>query len=313
MSHYTVAVIVDKLDENEVAKMLAPYQENNMGNCPREYLAFNSITEEYKKTYEEGTRAMILIDDNKLVSEYDDMFKKEIVEEGHCFPTTTYEVPEKYRKVEIPYKLLYPTFDDFMKEYEGETKDEETNDYGYWENPNRKWDWYEIGGRWNRHLLVKEDIPIEHIGGPSWGNKSSEKKIAPLGYKWVNACRIKDLELEKMTEGKYEKEKRFWELKVEGQEPQNEEEKETLEWDYYKKEYYTERYSSKEEYAKWQSMFATFAMVDGRGWHEKGEMGWWGFDTSTGDSERAFIEKFNAELKNIDNQEKYIVLVDCHI
>lgn len=89
MSHYTVAVIVDKLDENEVAKMLAPYQENNMGDCPREYLAFNSITEEYKKTYEEGTRAMILIDDNKLVSEYDDMFKKEIVEEGHCFPTTT--------------------------------------------------------------------------------------------------------------------------------------------------------------------------------------------------------------------------------
>ena len=54
-------------------------------------------------------------------------------------------------------------------------------------------------------------------------------------------------------------------------------------------------------------------MVDERGWHEKGEMGWWGFDTSTGDSERAFIEKFNAELKNIDNQEKYIVLVDCHI
>lgn len=60
-------------------------------------------------------------------------------------------------------------------------------------------------------------------------------------------------------------------------------------------------------------MFATFAMVDERGWHEKGKMGWWGVDTSTGDSERAFIEKFNSELKNIDNQDKYIVLVDCHI
>ena len=134
MSHYTVAVIVDKLDENEVAKMLAPYQENNMGDCPREYLAFNSITEEYKKTYEEGTRAMILIDDNKLVSEYDDMFKKEIVEEGHCFPTTTYEVPEKYRKVEIPYKLLnlrqavikendlYNEIKDFLKENSNDWK-----------------------------------------------------------------------------------------------------------------------------------------------------------------------------------------------
>ena len=228
-------------------------------------------------------------------------------------PRTEYEIPKEFRKIEIPFKLLYPTFDIFMKEYEEEEKDEQTNDYGYWENPNRKWDWYEIGGRWNRHLLVKEDVDIDDIGRPSWGNTKSEKKVAPLGYKWVNACKIKDLELDKMMEGKYEKEKRFWELKVEEQLPQNEEEKEMLKWDWYKKEYYTERYSSKEEYAKWQSMFATFAMLDEKGWHEKGEMGWWGVDSSTGDSERAFIEKFNNELKNIDNQEKYLVLVACHI
>lgn len=52
MSHYSVAVIVDKLDENEVGKMLAPYRENNEGDCQRKYLAFNSITEEYKLIYE---------------------------------------------------------------------------------------------------------------------------------------------------------------------------------------------------------------------------------------------------------------------
>lgn len=306
MSHYSVAVIVNKLDENEVGEMLAPYQENNMGDCPRKYLAFNSITEEYKLIYEKESKTMVLINDDKLVSEFNDMFKKEIIKEGNWYPTTTYEIPEKYRKVQIPHKLLYPTFDDFMKEDVGETKDEEVDDYGYWENPNSKWDWYDIGGRWNNRLLIKENISIE-------GLAKSKAKPAPIGYKWVNACKIKDLELEKMMEGKYEKAKRFWELKVEGQEPQNEEEKEILEWDDYKKEYYTERYSSKEEYAKWKSMFATFAMVDEKGWHEKGKMGWWGIDTSTGESERDFIKKFNAELKNIENQEKYIVMVDCHI
>lgn len=133
MSHYSVAVIVNKLDENEVRKMLVPYQENNE------------------------------------------------------------------------------------------------------ENPNSKWDWYDIGGRCNNRLLIKENIPIEEVGGLYWGMAKPKAKPAPIGYKWVNACKIKDLEIEKMMEGKYEKEKRFWELKVEGKEPQNEEEKETLEWDYYKK------------------------------------------------------------------------------
>lgn len=96
MSHYSVAVIVNKLDENEVNKMLAPYQENNMEDCPREYLVFNSITEEYKLIYEKESRTMVLINDDKLVSEYDDMFKKE---EGNLCSSITYEVPKKYRKV----------------------------------------------------------------------------------------------------------------------------------------------------------------------------------------------------------------------
>ena len=67
MSHYSVAVIVNKLDENEVDKMLAPYREDNE------------------------------------------------------------------------------------------------------ENPNSKWDWYDIGGRWDKRLLIKENIPIKDIGGLYWG------------------------------------------------------------------------------------------------------------------------------------------------
>lgn len=36
MSHFTVAVFSD--GSKTVEKLLAPYQENNMGDCPKEYL-----------------------------------------------------------------------------------------------------------------------------------------------------------------------------------------------------------------------------------------------------------------------------------
>ena len=47
MSHFTVAVFIDgKQDseylENRLEEMLAPFQENNMGDCPEEYLEFHS-------------------------------------------------------------------------------------------------------------------------------------------------------------------------------------------------------------------------------------------------------------------------------
>ncbi len=70
MSHFTVLVIGDNWEEQ-----LAPYQENNMGTCPKEYLEW------------------------------------------------------------VP--------------------DEDADDGGYWENPNRKWDWYLMGGRWTGFFKLK--------------------------------------------------------------------------------------------------------------------------------------------------------------
>ena len=141
MSHFTVGVIVNKLTEEEVHKALAPYQENNGEDCPKEYLEFNSVTEEYKEKYENETRTMVKLENNDLVSTSDDRFKKEIKDEEHPLGLTTYEIPENLVQVKVPYKVLYPTFDEYMTDWCGYKLDEETNDYGYWENPNRKWDW----------------------------------------------------------------------------------------------------------------------------------------------------------------------------
>ena len=50
MSHYTCLIIGDNPE-----KQLAPFQENNMGDCPKKYLEFKDLEEEYAKDYEEGT------------------------------------------------------------------------------------------------------------------------------------------------------------------------------------------------------------------------------------------------------------------
>jgi hypothetical protein len=146
MSHFTVLVIGEDYE-----KQLAPYQENNMGDCPKEFMQFNDVTEEYKKQYEEDGRDMIKMPDGTLVSPYDQRFK--VMEKPNCYKTV---IPDDCQKVEIKYKDMYDTFEKFMEEECDYEVDPETGKPGYWENPNRKWDWYQVGGRWCGFFKLKE-------------------------------------------------------------------------------------------------------------------------------------------------------------
>ncbi|GJM78137.1 hypothetical protein HMSSN139_06330 [Paenibacillus sp. HMSSN-139] len=74
MSHFTVAVITESLDK--VEDLLAPYQENNMGDCPKEYLEFHDVEEEYRKIYENESLERIQLEDGRIVSPYDKVFRK---------------------------------------------------------------------------------------------------------------------------------------------------------------------------------------------------------------------------------------------
>lgn len=110
--HFPVGVLVDKKGK-KLEELLAPYQENNMGNCPKEFLEFMEATEE--------------------INEYED------------------------------HKEDYETLDEFMEDYYGIEKDKETGKYGYWENPNAQWDWYQIGGRWSNMLLSKNGYKSNYL------------------------------------------------------------------------------------------------------------------------------------------------------
>lgn len=280
MSHYTVAVITDKL--NKIGEMLAPYSENM----------------EVEPYVDETKEAII----NSAKERKERVLQRK-------------EKGEELDKYDIEY-LNANTDEELYKLqiYENESYDKNGNHLTTY-NPNSKWDWYEIGGRWNKILLVKEEVKDIEEGTPSWGNLDSINKKAPEGFKWVTGAKIKDIEFEKAIEfnNTYNKSIRFWELYVEGQEPQNEEEKEMIKWEIYKKEYYIERYETKENYAKINSIFTTWALLDEKGWHEKGEMGWFAMANDTKDSELLFIEKFTETIQKPENQDKYLVIVDCHI
>jgi hypothetical protein len=298
MSHFSVAVFTEEGGKT-VEELLAPYQENNMGDCPEEYLEFIDVEDRELDSYKNEEIDMVKCPDGKLLYPWDERFKKNGIN----------EVPEGgYKKVKAKFTEIYPSFDEYMEEYCGFSKDPRKNRYGYWENPNAKWDWYQVGGRWSGLLKLKATAATGSYGTRSWTNK---EEIIPENR--VDSAKIKDIDFS--VDGKeYKKLIRFWELKVDGDAPRNEKEKELLKWDIYKREYYVDKYASKEEYARIESSFATYAVItpDGK-WHEKGKMGWFGFGSESDEEDKHWNKSFKEIFIDTADPEWTLSIVDCHI
>lgn len=63
------------------------------------------------------------------------------------------ESKEKFQDYQLK---IYDTLEQFAKDYCGTHFDEKTQSYGYYSNPNAKWDWYSLGGRWTGRLKLKK-------------------------------------------------------------------------------------------------------------------------------------------------------------
>ncbi len=178
MSHFSVAVFSD--GKKTVEELLAPYQENNMGDCPTQYLKFVSATESEREKYETGMVKMVYLHDGSYMYPWDEEGLKRrfshttfndgkdhsifyggkseyLIRNSRDFflgnVQTVFYLGEKGAKLQmVPYKKIYQTLQDYVREYVEAPWDEEKQDYGYWENPNAKWDWWQVGGRWNKFL-----------------------------------------------------------------------------------------------------------------------------------------------------------------
>lgn len=193
---------------------------------------------------------------------------------------------------------------EFVPSEYGET-DENTGLCGYWTNPNARWDWYSIGGRWRGHLKLREGKT------GTYGELSPYDKVVVLDPAYCDQALAADCDYSP-NQSAYQKALRFWEIVVEGAPVRDDDPDDHV--FAYKAEYYVERYGSKENYARQQAAFSTYACVLPNGeWHETGRMGWWGIDDATLDSHAKYEMVFNEALKQAINMGLFITIVDCHI
>lgn len=323
MSHFAVLVIGE-----DVEGQLAPYQENNMGDCPEEYLEFEDYTDEVEEAWDNEKAKMIQCPNGEYVFHHDERFRQ-----GQ-FPDRQTIIPPDHKDVEVPWSAVYESIDDFANSYYGYRKDESTGRYGYWSNPNAKWDWYQIGGRWTGSLKLKKGAAGK-VGEPGvFGVEGAEG--------WVDQALKKDIDFEAMRNQSGKKAARQYDKVMEAikdkldgyvswekmrdeihkdnidqardayhaQEAVKAFPKRGLGWMASVDDFYP---ISREEYiqeAK-DSACVFFAFLKDGEWVERGQMGWFGFAAKKKDTAE-WNRQYNRMLDELDD-DTLLTVVDCHI
>lgn len=271
MSHFSVAVITNKKPSKQtIAEILAPYNEGI--EVPR---------------YIRMTKEQIIASKRKRLEDY---------KESHAYKAFHAD-PEKYAREHAynPGHVEYlktgydeecaksdqEIYEDYIRYYE---KEEISPDGGVYstENPNAKWDWYEIGGRWNGSL--------------------------PVGTRTVNTAKISNVNWGRMEVSEY--------LKAN---PEKEEEyaKRIHDCEIFTPEYFRKRYRSLEDFAMQEMSPQTYAVIvpNKNGeyeWHEAGKCRMFGISEATPEEQGVFAREYYDRFIE-PNMDKYITIVDCHI
>lgn len=308
MSHFTVLVVGD-----DPETQLIPFQENNMGDCPEEYLEFCEAMEnvlcDYRDVRDQDTGEWT----KNLCSKCDDDSCQECLD-----LIDMYAADQGYKK------------------HDGK--------WGYWENPNAKWDWYSLGGRWNGFFRLKPGRDGQ-VGEASFMHPSGVINAEPLaaGPNTVDSAKVGDIDFEAITReaekeagdsydniqslfgGEIPKLEFLWKDLIA---------RDDIDWDE-KRRLYSEQpgvvkadkvsqdnkiffemdnfQCSREEYVSnaGRKAFTTFAVLKDGQWYERGEMGWWACVSNEKDRD-AWSEEFNKLLRGLPD-DTLVSVYDCHI
>ena len=161
--------------------------------------------------------------------------------------------------------------------------DEEVGARGYWQNPNARWDWYEVGGRFRHSMPLKA------------GGTAIEARVGEIDFGPITALHERAVD--------------FWERAVEGKNAEGE--RAPFCWPPASE--LRRRFRDSEDYASAHDHFVPWAVVVDGEWYEQGEMGWFGLSDEPDEAERewslGFYDRF---IKGLDPS-KCATIVDCHI
>lgn len=189
----------------QVSDLLEPfgiYTENP------EYLCFSPCEDSGGSSYETETMDCVRLPDGRILPADDWQFNGRYeLFEGKVYRKDFGPLHHRKRTKRAksflplpayPVKKLYPSIREYMEQYWGCVYNEEEQAYGYYENPNAFWDWFEMGGRWPHCFLVKEDCRCAVRGG--WNPVRIRTRIAPEGYQWVAGARKRDIAWDEMKQ-----------------------------------------------------------------------------------------------------------------
>ena len=182
-------------------------------------------------------------------------------------------------------------------------------------NPNSKWDWYLIGGRFSDGLELTDegiDEAIKSYDHGWFGQASEEEQIEYVKY--ADSAPIKYIKwFTPLSQEEKDKLRRWWEINVEGDELRNGEEKDK--YFFWNPEWFKHRYKDADTYIKLKEMITFFAVItpDGK-WYAPSNMGWWACtDGEPEDELRWDLEFYDKFIEPNLNSDLICTVIDCHI
>lgn len=185
-------------------------------------------------------------------------------------------------------------------------------------NPNSKWDWYTIGGRFDGKLMLTDEGRLNVVDEikrkycTDIDIKDLQENFDYLRY--VNSAPLKYVKwFTPLSHEEKEKKRRWWEINIDGDEPKDGEEKDK--YLFWSPEWYKRRYRDADTYIKVKEMTTFFAVLtpDGK-WHAPSNMGWFACTDGEPEDELQWDLDFydNFIKPNIDS-DLICTVVDCHI
>lgn len=287
MSHFTVLAIIRKGNHQTLESLLAPYDESKRVLPYVAKTKAQLITEKAQEIekYRRSHKAALKLtkDEYRAIAGKEDFYGN--------YDLMRKRLPYGYGSIDL-------TDEDALFKRVKQTYDDELNEDGdlistY--NPNSKWDWYDVGGRWGGQLHLKDGFPSDSAPAclVDWDAMFSSSPAAKAEYA------------------------EFWDEYVLGRIPGGPDNESYLRkkypYEFYRPEYYLEFYGTKEEYIRRKGLWYTYAVVDEKGWHEPGKMGWFGCSAATAESKKDWEDNFRSRFIDTLDPEDRVVIVDCHI
>ena len=261
MSHYTVLVIGENVD-----KQLWPFWELDLSE------------EELK---------------NDPRAEFIGNIKQEELEEKFK------EFLEKEKKYLEENKIEYSSATEWVRDWFGYQFNTELESWGYYKNPNQKWDWYSIGGRWSGFFILKNGAKGK-LGEP--GIYGREEENGKSNH--ADQARKGDIDWQAMRDNRLAEGKKIWEDVMKKGDSISSEMKHLI--------YGITDDDDLDSYLKRVDKFpSTYAVLKDGKWYEKGEMGWWGISTNE-KSDSEWNSEFHKLIEDLPD-DTLLTVVDCHI